>query len=198
MPYTPDITAKEVDLILPHAVDSSKSSRLRWLPYAAIAVLLGVLYYRVAIKLVYDWYTLPDYSHGFLVPFFAAFLVWDKRKAIMATPIKQTWAGIVLIVFAIAVLILGVYGVELFTARFSFILLLTGIIWTLCGGAMVRMLRFPLLVLILAIPFPAIVFNQITFPLQPLRLAHRQRDSSCARRPRPSRRQCHPASSDAS
>jgi exosortase len=31
---------------------------------------------------------------------------------------------------------------------------------------MVRALRFPLLVLILAIPFPAIVFNQITFPLQ--------------------------------
>jgi exosortase len=31
---------------------------------------------------------------------------------------------------------------------------------------MLRELRFPLLVLLLAIPFPAIVFNQITFPLQ--------------------------------
>ena len=166
MPYTPDIAAKEVDLRLPPATDSIKTSRLPWLPYASIAVLLAVLYYRVVIKLVYDWYTLPDYSHGFLVPVFAAFLVWDKRKAITQTPIKPTWAGIVLVVFAIGVLILGVYGVELFTARISFVLLLTGIIWTLLGSAMLRELRFPLMVLVLAIPFPAIVFNQITFPLQ--------------------------------
>jgi exosortase len=166
MPYTPDIAAKEVDLRLPPAADSIKTSRLPWLPYASIAVLLAVLYYRVVIKLVYDWYTLPDYSHGFLVPVFAAFLVWDKRKAITETPIKPTWAGIVLVVFAIGVLILGVYGVELFTARISFVLLLTGIIWTLLGSAMLRELRFPLMVLVLAIPFPAIVFNQITFPLQ--------------------------------
>jgi exosortase len=70
------------------------------------------------------------------------------------------------VVFAIGVLVLGVYGVELFTARMSFVFLLTGLIGTFFGWAMVRALRFPLLVLVLAIPFPAIVFNQITFPLQ--------------------------------
>jgi exosortase len=176
MPYTPDVVAKEADLELPRIegyqtegsrVDGSHAfSRFNWVPYAAIAVLLCVLYYRVALKLVYDWYTLPDYSHGFLVPLFAGFLIWDKRKVLSATPVKQTWAGIPLVVFSIVVLILGVYGVELFTARISFILLVTGLIWTLFGWAMVRELRFPLLVLVLAIPFPAIVFNRITFPLQ--------------------------------
>jgi len=166
MPYTPDLVAKEANLGLTRSEDTSASSRLVWLPYAAVAVLLAILYYRVAIKLVHDWYTIPDYSHGFLVPLFAAFLIWDKRKVLSATPIKQTWAGIALVVFSIVVLILGVYGVELFTARMSFVFLLTGLIWTFFGWAMVRALQFPLLVLILAIPFPAIVFNQITFPLQ--------------------------------
>jgi exosortase len=141
-------------------------SRRDWLPYVAIAILLVVLYYRVAVKLVYDWYTIPDYSHGFLVPFFAAFLIWDKRKVLQGIPIKPTWSGIVLIVFSIMILILGVYGVELFTARMSFILLVTGLIATFFGWGMVRELRFPLLVLVLAIPFPAILFNRITFPLQ--------------------------------
>jgi exosortase len=166
MPYTPDAVAKEAELAAPQADRPSTSSPLDWLPYAAIAILLVVLYYRVAIKLVYDWYTIPDYSHGFLVPFFAAFLIWDKRKVLKATPIKQTWSGIALVVFSIMVLILGVYGVELFTARISFIFLMTGLIATLFGWAMVRELRFPLLVLLLAIPFPAILFNRITFPLQ--------------------------------
>ena len=166
MPYTPDLTVKEADSGLPEGYRLSISSPRDWLPCAAIALLLVVLYHRVAAKLVYDWYTIPDYSHGFLVPFFAAFLVWDKRKVLQTTPVKQTWSGIILIVFSIMVLILGVYGVELFTARMSFILLLTGLIATFFGWTMVRALRFPLLVLVLAIPFPAILFNRITFPLQ--------------------------------
>jgi exosortase len=146
--------------------DASYTSWLAWSPYAVIAILLVVIYYRVAIKLVYDWYTIPDYSHGFLVPFFALFLLWDKRKTLRNTPIQQSWRGISLVVFGIIVLILGVYGVDLFTARISFIFLLAGLIWTLFGSVMLRELRFPLLVLVLAIPFPTILFNQITFPLQ--------------------------------
>ncbi len=137
-----------------------------WAPYAAIAVLLAIIYYRVALKLVYDWYTIPDYSHGFLVPFFALFLLWDKRNILRQIPIRQSWSGIPLVVVSIAILILGVYGVDLFTARISFVFLLAGLIWTLFGWEMLRELRFPLLVLILAIPFPTILFNKITFPLQ--------------------------------
>ena len=152
-------TAREHD-----GAGASKGSA--WLPSSFIAILLAVLYYRVALKLVYDWYTIPDYSHGFLVPFFALFLLWDKRKAIASTPIRQSWRGIGLVVLAIAILILGVYGVDLFTARISFVLLLAGLIWTLLGWQMLLQLRFPLLVLVLAIPFPTILFNQITFPLQ--------------------------------
>ncbi len=155
---------------LPNAPRESRGAGstpwLVWFPYAAIAILLAVIYYRVAIKLVYDWYTIPDYSHGFLVPFFALFLLWDKREILRNTPIQQSWRGIALVVFAAIVLILGVYGVDLFTARISFVFLLAGLIWTLFGSLMLRELRFPLLVLVLAIPFPTILFNQVTFPLQ--------------------------------
>jgi exosortase len=142
------------------------SSLQQWASWAAIVALLVTIYFRIAIKLVLDWYTIPDYSHGFLVPLFAIFLVWDNRKAILATPVRPSWAGIGLIVFALAVLILGVYGVELFTSRISFVFLLAGLIWTFFGSPMLRRLLFPLFVLVLAIPLPAIVFNQITFPLQ--------------------------------
>jgi exosortase len=166
MPYAVDLPVKDANPPLPLTSPSGTSARLGWLPYASIALLLVVLYYRVAIKLVHDWSTIPDYSHGFLVPFFAIFLIWDKRKVLQATPVRQSWLGIPLVVFSIVVLILGVYGVELFTSRMSFIFLMTGLIWTFFGWAMVRALRFPLLVLVLAIPFPSIVFNQITFPLQ--------------------------------
>lgn len=164
MPYTPEIATTEV----PETSRKERSSGFSrpWLPYAIIALLLAILYRRVGMKLVYDWYTIPDYSHGFLVPLFSIFLIWEKRKSLLNIPVKQTWSGLPLILFSLALLILGVYGVELFTARISFVLLLLGIIWTLLGRAMLRALAFPILILILAIPIPAIVFNQITFPLQ--------------------------------
>jgi exosortase len=141
-------------------------SRQNLVPFLVIAALLVAVYFRIAIKLFVDWYNIPDYSHGFLVPLFAAFLVWDKRKTLSATPVKQSWSGVALILFSIAVLILGVYGVDLFTSRISFVFMLAGLVWTFFGRVMLRELRFPLLVLLLAIPFPAIIFNQITFPLQ--------------------------------
>src|ERR1700748_1664346 len=98
MPYTPDLVAKEAELTLPYARQATSQSKINGQPYAVVAVLLCVLYYRVAIKLVYDWYSIPDYSHGFLVPLFAVFLIWDKRKTLSAIPIRQTWSGIVLVV----------------------------------------------------------------------------------------------------
>jgi exosortase len=162
MPSTPVLAIKDPALEVPQGAVAKSF----WIPVGIISVLLAVLYHRVAVKLVYDWYTIPDYSHGFLVPLFAFYLVWEKRKVLPTIPVKPTWAGVPLVAFGLAVLILGVYGVELFTARISFVFLLAGIIWTLLGKKMLRALFFPLVILVLAIPFPAIVFNQITFPLQ--------------------------------
>jgi exosortase len=162
MPSTPALVTQDNALEVPRVTSPARS----WLPYAIIGVLLAILYRRVGIKLAYDWATIPDYSHGPLVPLFSAYLIWEKRKILSAIPAKSTWAGIPLVLFSLCVLILGVYGVELFTSRISFVMLLAGLVWTLLGRAMLRALLFPLLVLLLAIPFPAIVFNQITFPLQ--------------------------------
>lgn len=137
-----------------------------WLPAGLLAALVIALYFRIGIKLVTDWYNIADYSHGFLVPLFSVFLLWDRRKQIARTPVSQSWAGLFLIIFGLITLILGVYAADLFTSRISFVILLGGLVWTFLGRAMLRELLFPILILLLAIPFPAIVFNQITFPLQ--------------------------------
>ncbi|WP_245632611.1 exosortase/archaeosortase family protein [Edaphobacter aggregans] len=148
------------------SLDRPSISRVASIPFLIIGALLIALYYRIAIKLVIDWYNIADYSHGFLVPLFSLFLLWDKRKQIAATPARPTWAGLGLVVFGLITLIFGVYGVDLFTSRISFVFLLAGLVWTFFGGQILRQVIFPILVLLLAIPFPAIIFNQITFPLQ--------------------------------
>jgi exosortase len=137
-----------------------------WRQFVLLGALLVLLYYHVAIKLVSDWHTLPDFSHGFLIPFFALFLLWDKRRDLERTPIAPTWGGAWLVVLGLMELMLGVFGADLFLQRTSFILLAAGLIWTLLGKAMLGQLKFVFFVLLLAIPLPTILYNKITFPLQ--------------------------------
>ena len=133
---------------------------------ATICLLIAAAYYQVLCKLVTDWWQIPDFSHGFLVPLFAAYLVWEKRKALLATRIAPAWSGIAVMALGLVVLLLGVYGSELFLSRVSLLILLAGLVALFGGWQLLKELRFALLVLLLAIPLPAIIFNQITFPLQ--------------------------------
>jgi exosortase len=135
-------------------------------PALLLVALLAVLYHGVAVKLVTDWYELPDFSHGFLIPFFAAFVLWDKRAELGSAATTPSWGGLWLVALGLFELLLGVFGADLFLQRTSFVLLVAGMVWTLLGSAMLGRVKFVLFVLLLAIPLPTILFNQITFPLQ--------------------------------
>jgi exosortase len=151
---------------LPSGGQNVTTWQIAWGPIAVLCILLVALYERIGVKLVGDWYELPDFGHGFLIPFFAAFLVWDKREQLRRLPIAPTWAGMWLVVFGLFQLLVGVFGADLFLQRTSFIELAAGLVWTLLGRAMLGQVKFVLFVLVLAIPLPAVLFNQITFPLQ--------------------------------
>jgi exosortase len=144
---------------------SLRNAHLAW-GAALIAVLVMAVYFRVLTKLVFDWAEIPDFSHGFLVPIFAAYLVWAKRKTLLSTRVAPSWSGVAVVALGLVVLLLGVYGAELFLSRISLVILLAGLVLSFGGWALLKELRFPILVLILAIPIPAIIFNEITFPLQ--------------------------------
>ena len=136
--------------------------------WAVVGSLVLTVYWHVLSKLVNTWLEIPDYSHGILVPVFAAYLIWAKRKTLAETKIAPRWSGIAVVGIALAVLILSQFGAELFVSRISLILLCAGLVLGFGGRQFLKELRFPLLVLLLAVPIPTIVFNEITIPLQGL------------------------------
>jgi len=131
-----------------------------------IACFVLAAYYHVLVKLVIDWWQIPDYTFGFLVPPFAAFLAWTKRDVLLRTKLAPSWYGVVLIALGLVVLLLGVFGAELFLSRFSLVMVMGGLVLAFGGWKLLYELRFSLFVLLLAIPIPAIIFSEITFPLQ--------------------------------
>jgi len=136
-----------------------------WRPLL-IAALVASLYYRELGKLAADWWRNSDSSHGFVVPPFAAYLIWVRRKAIQKAEVTAHWGGIVLVAAGLMAMLAGEYGAELFVLRVSFIVVLAGLVLGFGGPQIFAQVRFALLVLLLAIPLPRIVLNEISMPLQ--------------------------------
>ena len=131
-----------------------------------LAGLILMLYASVINSLVLQWWNDPDYSHGFFVPLVSGYILWHERQRWTKTEIKPSNFGFVVMLGAIALLLLGSLGAELFISRFSLLVLLAGMILFLAGWKMLRAVSFPLGYLMWMIPIPVIIYNQITFPLQ--------------------------------
>jgi len=143
----------------------SRCLLMRWQAFTLVA-LIGLLYGSILWNLVGQWWTDPNFSHGFFVPMFSAFVVWRDRERLAQIPIRQSWLGLPVIVAALMTLVVGVLGAEFFLSRSSLIVLLGGLIIYFAGWRLFQALLFPWLFLFLMIPIPSIVFNQITLPLQ--------------------------------
>jgi exosortase len=128
--------------------------------------LLVLLYGSVLRLLVSQWWTDPNYGHGFFVPLFSGYLLWHERARWMRSEGKPSNFGFLVMLGAVALLFIGSLGAELFTSRFSLLVLIAGIILFLAGWKMLRAVSFPLAFLLFMIPIPVIIYNQITFPLQ--------------------------------
>jgi len=133
---------------------------------AVTAALLLWLYFPTLTHLVGQWWNDPNFSHGFFVPLFAAFVIWQERSRLASLSLRPSWSGLLFLGFAMCVLIVGQMGAELFLSRLSLLIALAGLIVLFLGWGVFRALLFPWAFLVLMIPIPAIVFNQITFPLQ--------------------------------
>jgi exosortase len=149
-------------------VDSRESARNAtfWLQAGLLAILIGFLYYRIVPQLVSEWWTNPNFSHGFLVPVFSAFVVWQSRKRLAALPIEPSWFGLVVIAGGLGVLIVGELGAEFFLSRTSLLFLIAGLVLYFLGWRFFRVSLFPWVFLFFMIPIPVIIFNQVAFPLQ--------------------------------
>jgi exosortase len=125
-----------------------------------------VLYGDVLMKLVRDWATDDNYSHGFVVAPLAGYFAWRRRSALAAAPLRPSRWGLVLVGVSVVMLFAGALGAELFVSRTSLLILVAGALLYLLGPAHLRILAFPVAFLALMIPLPAIIFNQIALPLQ--------------------------------
>jgi exosortase len=135
----------------------------------ALLLLIAWLYASILARLFLQWvgpHSDPNFQHGIFVPLFALFVLWQDRKRLKAIASEPSWAGLPLVVLSLFMLVLGVLGAELFFSRVSLLILLAGLIILFQGWPFFRAVLFPWVFLILMIPIPTLILQQVTFPLQ--------------------------------
>lgn len=141
-------------------------SRSAYMLGAIVILLSFLLYVRVVIDLVADWWNDPALSQGMLLPPLAAYLAWIRRSRTLCVPAVGDNRGLLVVVFSSLLFTIGKLGAEFFFMRLSMLVLLAGIVWSFWGYARLRTLALPFLLLATMIPLPAVVYNGISTPLQ--------------------------------
>ena len=125
------------------------------------------LYWTVVPKMARDWWNDPNFSHGFLVPIFSAYLIWERRNDLRPFSERaSSFTGLFFLFVGALMLIVGKAGGEYFTMRSSLVLVIGGVFRIVFGKDGFQKCFFPLAFLLFMVPIPYILYDAIAFPLK--------------------------------
>lgn len=146
------------------AMEFDRAAQIR---AAVVGVAFVAVFYNTILRLMHWWYESADWSHGWLIPFFSAYLVYLHWDTVRRAPQRHAWTGLVLMLFSL----LG-YQYFLWVRPMNYpqdammLLCLLGIVVFLCGLPIVRHIWVPWLYLFFAIPLPKGFYFSLTDPLR--------------------------------
>lgn len=134
-----------------------------------IAACFGGVFYNVFLDMSYTWVHDSNWSHGWMIPLFSAWLVYHNWSRIRATPIRAAWLGMPVMLGGLALYQYALFGIQIGYVRpFSMLICLLGVIILLCGVPAMRYLWVPWMYLFFAVPLPKGMYFAMTDPLRRL------------------------------
>ncbi len=112
------------------------------------------------------WSTNPQYSHGFLVPAFAAFLLWHRRALIEVGSPTKTLLGFIVLAVGCALKLVGAYFAFAWPERISIVVIIPGLVLAVGGWRAIRWSWPALLFLVFMVPLPGRMETILGSPLQ--------------------------------
>lgn len=137
-----------------------------YLPLAPVVIAYIFLFNYTLAKLIQNWGTDDNYSHGYLIPFIAGYMIWQRYHEILECAVTPSNWGLAVIVLGMVMHVVGNIGAELFTMRVSLIVTIAGIVLFLFGRPVSQKVAVPVAYLLFMVPIPAIIWNQVALPLQ--------------------------------
>src|SRR5262249_39057145 len=92
----------------PRQVPGTRLTSLRrWSAGSLLAISLAWAYWPTVVAMAHRWGHDPQYSHGYLVPGFAAVLLWLRREQFPAAPRESSVWGLLPLLAGLGLLLAG-------------------------------------------------------------------------------------------
>jgi len=152
--------------VLPASAIPSRLVTYGWPLLALAAVALAAAMQSGSGHMVSIWLGRDEYSHALLIPFVAAYLIWQQRAALASVVFQGSWLGAALVMFGIALQVAGTFAALDVVQQYGLLISIYGLVLALLGLHSSARLWAPLLMLALMIPLPEFLLQNFSAQLQ--------------------------------
>src|SRR5262245_13028667 len=139
---------------------------------AVLGCMLGGIfawaYWPTFAEIADRWSTSAIYSHGYLVPVFAGFLLWHRRSLIRNQSFEPSWWGLPWIALGASLHLFGAYFFYDWASAASILPIFAGIAISFGGAKLLRWSWPAIAFLAFMLPLPHRVETWLAHPLQRL------------------------------
>jgi exosortase D (VPLPA-CTERM-specific) len=133
---------------------------------AAAAVVALLLMFRGTFSYLAQQWQREEYSHGWMIPLLAAFLVWQRRREIESVAFTGSWSGVALVLAGMALYFIGALASITTIDAYALVIVIIGAALAWLGWRAFALVRVPLLLLFLMNPIPNFFYANLSSTLQ--------------------------------
>lgn len=147
-------------------LDDSEAT-IAWVVFGVLVLLLTHCYFNMLAYSAVFWKN-PLYSHGYLVPAFAAFLFYVRFKPLKQVDASERWIGVAIILVSLGVRLYASYVDMNPLDRLSFVGALIGVCQLIGGTSMLIWAGPAVAFLVFMFPMPSVIEHSVLLFLQKL------------------------------
>lgn len=146
----------------------TQSQETNYLLWGLFLLSLGLLLYifQDGIVFMVDAWDREEYSHGYMIPMVALYLIWQKQGPMAEQSGRGSWFGFSMIIVSLIIFMMGELGSLFILIQYSFLLAFYGLIVTVFGLRSTRAIWAALAYLIFMIPLPNFIYANLSSQLQ--------------------------------
>lgn len=142
------------------------SAWVLWGALAVVMTILGYLYTDSLRFLVQAWLEDDNYSHGPFIPLISLYLVWLRWAQLQTVEQRGAWWGLPITAAGLVIYVVGEFAAMHAVVQLSLWIVTMGLLTCVIGLSGIRLLAFPLLYLLAAIPMPEFLQGELSNRLQ--------------------------------
>ncbi len=130
----------------------------------AFALLIAICF--DGLELMVKWWEKEEYSHGYLIPLVALYLIWQRREELLQKMKPGSWLGVFFIILSLCLWFLGELSAIYTVIQYAFWVGLWGLALVWLGVSGVRVVWAGIFYLFFMIPLPNFLYFNLSQKLQ--------------------------------